>query len=505
MIIKNEKKKIFNIGIVGGGRACEYFLDLIKTTSFPYLDLNILGVCDINPKAKGLIKARKLGIPIFENFHDFFNDKKFNAIIELTNNKSLPELMALCPDNVGVIEHNIGRLLRNLFEMNQNLIKTKEQAILDKGYYEILFEQTNLGVVILDLEFNIVDANKAYLKACRKIKKNVLGEKCYKVVKGFSVPCSFDMKNFDCPLIKTLDTGKPSHIIHEYILPDNKTEYFSIFAYPIRGLDNEVTHVIELWQNITSEITEKWENKVKRIHSDMKKIIQEDRLVALGKLVASSVHEINNPIQGLLTFSHIIKDITQKENLDKKDLNQIREFNSHIIRELERCGNIVSGLLAFSRESALKFANTDINDILKTVIALTRHKLELSEIKLKTSLYKSSLIVYGDNSQLQQCFLNIIFNAIDAMPKGGKITINSGINKDEKKVWIEINDNGYGISNQDMEHIFDPFFTTKEEGGTGLGLSIVYGIVKDHKGDVSVKSSSNKGTLFLISFPCVIF
>ncbi|MCP3943449.1 MAG: PAS domain-containing protein [Desulfobacteraceae bacterium] len=499
--MNSENKKSFDLGIVGGGRACEYFLNLVETTSFPYLNLKIKGVCDINPEAKGLAKAKKLGIPIFDNFHDLFKGKKFDAVIELTNSKSLPELIALRPDNVGIIEHNIGRLLKNLFEMNQNLIKTKDDAILDKHYYEILFQQTNLGVVVLDLDFNILDANDVYLKACRKSKEEVFGEKCFKVIKGFYAPCPSESMNGDCPLLKTLDTGKPSHIIHEFVLPNGKTHYFSISAYPIRGIGNNITHVIELWQDITPEFTEKWENKVKRIHSDMKKVIQEDRLVSLGKLVASSVHEINNPIQGLLTFSHIIKDMTKKDRLDKKDMEQLREFNSHMTRELERCGNIVSGLLAFSRESALEFVNTDINDILTTVISLTHHKLELSDIQLKTSLCQSPLIIYGDKNQLQQCFLNLIFNAIDAMPKQGRLTISSGIDKIQKKVWIEITDNGYGISNKNLEHIFDPFFTTKEENGTGLGLSIVYGIVKDHKGKVHAKSNPDQGTSFNISFP----
>jgi two-component system NtrC family sensor kinase len=499
-----EKKKSFNIGIVGGGRACEYFLNLLETTSFPYLDLKIIGVCDINPGARGLVKARKLGIPVFSSFNAFLEDRKFDVIIELTNGKSLPELMALGPDNVGIVEHNIARLLKHLLEMNQNLIKTKKDAILDRRYYEILFQQTNLGVVVLDLEFNILDANGVYLKACRKTKEEVLGKKCFKVIKGFYAPCPSEVPNADCPLMKTVDTEQPSHIIHEFVLPDGETKYFSISAYPIRGMENHITHVIELWQDITSEITEKWENKVKKIHSDMKKVIQEDRLVSLGKLVASSVHEINNPIQGLLTFSHIIKDMTKKERLDTKDMEQLREFNSHMTRELERCGNIVSGLLAFSRESALAFVNTDINDILTTIISLTHHKLELCDIQLETSLCQSPLIIHGDNNQLQQCFLNLVFNAIDAMPNAGTLTISSGIDKVEKRVWIEITDNGCGISNRDLEHIFDPFFTTKAENGTGLGLSIVYGIVKEHKGDVRAKNSSDRGTSFIISFPGIL-
>ncbi len=502
---KDQKELSFNIGIVGGGNACVYFLNLLESSDFPHLDLKILGVCDINPQAPGMIKARELGISTLENFHDFFKDKRLDAIIELTNNKSLPELIAMRPENVGVIEHNIGRLIRNLFETNHNLIQTKKQAILDKRYYEILFQQTNLGVIVLDLDFNIVDANQVYLKACRKTATEVIGEKCYKIVKGFYAPCPSENSSVVCPLMKTLDTGTPSHIIHETVLPDKRTKYFSISAYPIRGLEDKITHIIELWQDITSEITEKWENKVKRIHADMKQVIQEDRLVALGKLVASSVHEINNPIQGLLTFSYIIKDMAQKEQFDKKDLEQLREFNTHMTRELERCGNIVSGLLAFSRESVLEFVNTDINEILETVISLTRHKLELCNIQLETCLEKSILlIVFGDKNQLQQCFLNLIFNAIDAMPKGGMLVINSGIHADSKKVWVEISDNGSGINDENLEHIFDPFFTTKKEGGTGLGLSIVYGIVKDHNGEVRVNKTSDRGTCFIFSFPGVV-
>ncbi|MFH1152613.1 MAG: ATP-binding protein [Pseudomonadota bacterium] len=505
MANNNLQKVRFKLGIVGGGRACEYFLNLLETTSFPYLDLTVSGVCDINPEACGMVKAQSLGIPTFKNFTDFFNNNEIDAVIELTNNKSLPELMNMRPERVGVIEHNIGRLLRNLFEMHQNLMRTREQAVLDKGYYDILFQQTNLGVVVLDHEFNIVDANKVYLKACQKTRKEVLGNKCYKIIKGFYAPCPYAGQDSECPLIKTRDTGKPFHMIHEYALPNGDTSYFNVTAYPIWGLDNKVTHIIELWQDITTEMTRKWENRVKQLHSDMKKIIQEDRLVSLGKLVASSVHEINNPIQGILTFSCIIQDMLQKENPDNNDLNQIRNFNLQIIRELERCGDIVSGLLAFSRESPLEFVNTDVNEILQTVLVLTRHKLQLSNIGLAISICPSPLIVYGDKSQLQQCFLNIIFNAIEAMPDGGKISISTGINQDKNSIWVEINDSGCGISKKNLEHVFDPFFTTKKEGGTGLGLSIVYGIVKDHKGDIQLESSLDTGTSFLISLPGVSF
>jgi len=182
MNIKDQRKTPFSIGIVGGGRTCKFFLDLLETTSFPYLGIKILWVCDINPDAQGMVLARKLGILTAESFQELFNNSKPDAVIELTNNKSLPELIAMRPDNIGIIEHNIGQLLKSLYEMNLDLIKAKKQASLDKRYYEILFQQTNLGVVVLDPDFNVVDANEVYLKGVRKTKEDILGKKCYEVL-----------------------------------------------------------------------------------------------------------------------------------------------------------------------------------------------------------------------------------------------------------------------------------------------------------------------------------
>jgi len=402
---------------------------------------------------------------------------------------------------VGVIEHNIGRLLRNLFEMNQRLILAREQVLLEKTSTDILFQQVNLGVVLLDIDFTIIDANEQYLRAVRMEKGEVVGKFCYNVVKGFYAPCHAQENGFDCPLEQTLKTGKSYHIIHEHPLPDNETAYFNIATYPVKDSTGKVIRIVELWRDITSQIKDRWRHKVRRIEADMKKVVQEDRLVSLGKLVASSVHEINNPIQGLLTFSHIMEEMIRDGQTGPEDIKKFKEFLTHMSRELERCGNIVSGLLTFSRESVQEFINVDINQVLRSVLSLTGHKIELSKISLKKKLFKEELLIKGNNNQLQQCFLNLIFNAIEAMPQGGKLSI---VSKKERDVGItvEIKDSGCGISNEDMEHIFDPFFTTKEVGqGTGLGLSIVYGIVKDHGGSIRATSKDAKGSSFKITFP----
>ncbi len=496
------KKIKYKIAIVGGGRACKFFLELISTESFQYLDIEVLGVCDIDPEAEGIKLAREKGLCTTDNFRDFFKLKDLNAIIELTNNKVLPELIEMRPGNVGIIEHNIGKLARKLFEMHHELVQTKQEASFDKKFYEILFQQTNLGVVVLDTDFTILDANRAYTRTLNKHIEEIVGEKCYKVVKSFYVPCPAESEEFECPLIKTMETGKSAHMIHESRMENNDTAYFNITTYPLKDSRGNIFRIIELWRDITSVITKKWEKRVRRMESDMKKLIQEDRMISLGKLVASSVHEINNPIQGLLTFSCMMEEILQKEHISERDLASLKAYMPHMTQELERCGNIVSGLLAFSRGNAMEFKKVNINDIIASVLSLTGHKLALSDIELKTETAAVPLTIYGDENQLQQCLLNLVFNAIEAMPEGGSLTVCSKLDSDEKTIEIAIADSGCGIESKDMEHIFDPFFTTKEiDQGTGLGLSIVYGIIKDHKGDIRVESSPDKGTTFIIRLP----
>ena len=225
-------------------------------------------------------------------------------------------------------------------------------------------------------------------------------------------------------------------------------------------------------------------------------------MISLGKLAASCAHEINNPIQGLLTFSDLIQKTLAEESLSKEDLEQFRYFVSLMSKELERCGNIVSGLLSFSRETHLEYKSLNFNDILEAVLTLTRHKMELQNIHLITDIDSGMILIRGDANQLQQALLNLIFNAIESMSEGGELKISTELDKAKKNIQVVIQDEGHGISLEDLDHIFDPFFTTKEEGqGTGLGLSIVYNVVKSHGGKIRVKSAEGKGTVFTLSFP----
>ncbi len=497
-----QEKLSLNLAIVGGGRTCKAFLDLIRKDQPSYLDINVLGVCEINSTASGLATAREMGLYTTDRLSEVLNLPGIDAVLELTNNQALADIMAQKPADVAIIEHNAGRLLETFFSVSRKLASAKKRIALERRSYEVLFQQSNIGIVVLTPDFAIVDANRAYLTAVNNTREAAIGKPCHEIVKGFFAPCSYAQMGFECPVVQTLRTGQSAFVIHEYEVSENQTSYFNIAAYPIKDAEGNIVRIIELWREITKEISSRWEKQVQRLEKDMKKTIQEDRMISLGRLVASCVHEINNPIQGLLTLGHLIQEnLREKPAPDPSDVAEMQRHLQLMTGELERCGDIISGLLSFSRESAIEFKEEDLNDILNAVIALTRHKMKLGDIVLETHLSTEPLYIVGDKNQLQQCVLNLIFNAIEAMPDGGKLVVRSSREKNHR-IRVVIRDTGCGISEKDLHYIFDPFFTTREEGaGIGLGLSIVYGMVKSHKGDIAVESRLGEGTAFILTFP----
>ena len=466
------RKLPLKLAIVGGGRACKFFLESAKQDFFPLIDIQVVGVCDIDPQAEGLLLAQDMGIYTTDDFRDLFKIKDLEGIIELTNNDDVfLELVKLRPKGIGVLEHDIGKLIRNLFILSQRLKSAEKQVILEKMSSDFLIQQSDAAIVVLNTDYTIAEANEAYLKIVKKNKAEVVGAPCYQTYYGLKAPCSVARPELPCPMLETLRTGKSAHVIHEFPTTADRQTYGNIVTYPLKDHDGQILRIIEIWRDITEKITDGWNKRMAELKADLNKMVQEDRMISLGKLVASCVHEINNPLQGLLTFSTIMQEMLAKNRLNREDLHNCRHFIGLMSTELERCGKIVSGLLSFSRESPLEYKEIDLNDILNSVISLT-------------------------------CLLNLIFNAVEAMPEGGDLYVRSRLDPIHRCGEVTVKDSGCGIPKADLGHIYDPFFTTKPEGqGTGLGLSIVYGVVKNHRGKITVKSRVGDGTAFTLNFP----
>jgi two-component system NtrC family sensor kinase len=242
--------------------------------------------------------------------------------------------------------------------------------------------------------------------------------------------------------------------------------------------------------------------KAEQEDADPSRLLQQDKMMSLGRLAASVVHEINNPLAGILNYLRLMIKILSRRATKAEEMEKFQKYLTVVERETDRCSRIVTNLLAFSRKSKMECAEMSVNELLERSIMLSQHKMALQNIQVKTDLDPKLPLIVGDFNQLQQCIVNLIFNAIDAMPQGGTLTVSSSFRPDEGVVQIGVADSGCGIPEEDLPNIFEPFFTTKTEGrGLGLGLSTVWGIIDRHKGTIQVESKVGKGTVFTIKLP----
>ncbi len=220
---------------------------------------------------------------------------------------------------------------------------------------------------------------------------------------------------------------------------------------------------------------------------------QSERLASLGQLAAGISHEINNPLMNINSLAALIEtSVTDKDKQAFSDIKLLR-------KEVQRCAQIVQGILNFSRKSEPSFKEFDMAELVVETLTLLKHRIESADLHLVTQIH-SPLIMRGDPNLLQQVLVNILLNAIQASPVKSNIFITAS----EVKSFIEIEilDGGNGIKSQDVAKVFDPFFTTKREGeGTGLGLSVSYGIVKRHDGAINIENAQSKGVRVSISLP----
>jgi len=244
--------------------------------------------------------------------------------------------------------------------------------------------------------------------------------------------------------------------------------------------------------------------KLEREMEDQARILHQDKMMALGKLAASMVHEINNPLTGILNYSRLMIRILSRGTLTENHREKFKRYLELVESETHRCSQIASSLLTFSRKSSPAFGKVDVGELIHRCGILSRHKIELGNIDFQIRIQPDLPHVNGDFNQLQQCVINLIFNAIDAMPTGGHLLLSGDFNTTRKMIAIEVKDTGDGIPEEDLPNIFEPFFTTKnEEYGVGLGLSTVYGIIERHGGKVHVKSDKGQGTVFTLEIPVI--
>lgn len=359
---------------------------------------------------------------------------------------------------------------------------------------------------IVDRNFKIIFVNEAAGRKSGKQRQSLVGKKCYKQLWDKNAPCE------NCVTAKVFDTGKPQQAIQWEMDYNNKKYCMEHFVFPILDKEGTVEYAVEIFRDITERKLLENDREQQRLelgrrirelrhaYEELKslqnQLLQAEKMASVGILASSLAHEIDTPLATISGYCELLE-----ENMcDEKLSGCIKTISDQIIK----CQKTIRNLLDFSRKSNGEWQPHNIHLLINNTLSLVEHRLVIHKIKLCKTFDEQIPPLFVDGNQIQQVVLNLINNAVDALPNGGNIGITTRLNSVPKSVDIVFEDNGIGISDENQNRIFTHFFTTKEPGkGTGLGLSICKHIISTHKGNITFESSEGKGTKFVVSLPVV--
>jgi PAS domain S-box-containing protein len=377
--------------------------------------------------------------------------------------------------SAGIIQYMDHKYILAIDRDISNRKKMENLILQSKLEWEDTFNTITDMITIHDKDFNIIHANKAAQKILGLPLLGATEAKCYQYYHGKDQPPT------DCPSCECFETKKPTAF--EMYEP-HLDMFLEIRAMPRFDQNNQLIGLIHVIRDITEQ---------KQVDAALQRT---EQLKLVGEWAAELAHEIKNPLAGIKGTVEVLVD---EPNISEEDKTLILKA----VDEIKRIELLIKSLLNFAKPPELQLIPTELNDLLDKTIAFSLKHPSLSvnsqtQIKVLKDFDPHLPETMADPMQLQQVFLNLMFNAIEAMPDGGSLAVKTSYDNTQDSVQIAIADTGKGIEQTLLDEIFQPFFTTKRKG-SGLGLAITRRLVEQHGGTVYVESTPNKGTVFLIS------
>ncbi len=500
---------VITIGLVGGGEFCAEILR--KTTSVyeqEELHAPIVAVADPDPESPGMVLARRLGLATFTDFRQLYKRLHgIDLIIILTPDSDVLEtILATRPPRIRILSYPVFRLFWQAIGREEQKLRerTREMETLVNGIQDF--------ILVITPDMSIIEVNEAFLQKMGLSRPQVIGRKCFEVYHRAERPC--EEGAYGCPLKLVVHNQHQVRRVQKRVLPDGSLRYYEVSVYPIWEKEGKIAKFIHISRDITQhrreeeEITRRLEQMVEERTCELKetheKLLHQDRMSSLGKLAASVVHEINNPIAGILNLVMLMKRIGEEQALGPVEIEQFRRYLTLMETETRRTSRIVSNLLAFSRQPIAEKQRVNLPQLIEQTLLINANLLKIAGVAVERALAPDLPEVVGSEDQLQQVFMNLFSNAAEAMEAkgGGTLRIDAARHPAGAAVVIRVQDTGVGIPAANMPRLFEPFFTTKKKGkGVGLGLSVAYGIIQEHGGTISAHSAVGEGTTFSITLP----
>ncbi len=366
-------------------------------------------------------------------------------------------------------------------EMDLSIDLTKELEIKQilkevKKRLEAIFDGIDDGIHVINRDYEIIRSNKAILNIFGKRDfSEILGRKCFSEYYQRSMICD------NCPAEKTFHDGTSSQLTKITREVGKERVILNKSTFPIKDENGNVIQVIEYIKDITTVV--KLEDR----------LLYSERLAGIGKLAAGIAHEIRNPLGNIKSAAQLC---INKYEPDER----IRKHLKIILKSSERVNRVIKDLLNLARPHEASFKIGCIDKVINSVCGLIDARCFKQHVHLTKRFTRRLPQLLLDEKLLEEAFLNFMLNALDAMPRGGRLAITAYYDHKDEKIVISFADSGCGISEENLKKVFDPFFTTKKNG-TGLGLSLVQQIIELHKGKIHIKSKPDYGTEVMVRLP----
>jgi PAS domain S-box-containing protein len=363
--------------------------------------------------------------------------------------------------------------------LSRELERASEEISILRNYSESIIDSIPVGIAAVDIGLRIVKWNAAMERITGGVRGFVFGmpiEDVFPRLDGVDIVEELKavIEGACIREYQRLEVGRDGMVVNMWICP-------------LKDKIGDPIGALIIAEDITERVA--LENRLRKA----------ERFLYLGEMAAGIAHEINNPIGIISAYSQML---LRKLGKGQVDIEEIAKYVRKIDEETARCGGILRTILNMSKPSEWRPVDVDIRGIILDIVQLTEPQRNQQGIRLLLEMGDELPVVSGDPQQLKQVFLNIVMNALQAMPNGGTLSISAERRKESGREWaaISVADTGYGIPEKDIRRIFEPFYTTRKDG-SGLGLFVSYGIVQRHDGDITVESKVGEGSRFTVKLP----
>ena len=370
--MSEKKKSAIRIGLVGGGIFCKEFIGKTLSYSKTYVDsAGIVAVADPDSEAPGVVLAREMGLITVSDYHEFYApEHDINLIIVLVPDEEVfDDILATKPIHIRLLSNRVFRLLWNTVTLQEKELKDRTGELMT------ILDGIQDFIVVITPEREIVEVNRAFLDQMGYTRDQVIGRTCHEIFQNVMQPC--EQGDIVCPLKEVIRNRRSDQQVLTRVDHNGELRYIEVTIFPIWGNDRKISRFVEISRDITDrkkeeeEITRRLEQMVeertRQLEETHTKLLHQDKMASLGKLSASVVHEINNPIAGILNLLSLIQRIIDEGSVNQEEIQQFKGYIDLMQTETRRIGRIVSNLLAFSRLSRVTVKHVNLNRIIELV------------------------------------------------------------------------------------------------------------------------------------------